>query len=328
MKKGKLDLKNLNEIIKNYVGVSKKQTLLSSSIGEDSCLIDLKKFDDDIMLISSDPITFTSKNIGKLSVIINTNDIYASGGKGYGIILNVFIPPNKTIEDFKKIMEEIHFECINHHLQILGGHTEVTDVVNDIVISVTIIGTSKKEHIVKTSTSKKGDLIFLTKTLGIEGTVILFDEFKNELKEILTNEEILLIEKFRDEISIKRECEILRNFKINSMHDVTEGGLIGALFEICVSSKNGFKIFEKNIEIHEVTKKICNYLKKDIYHLISSGNLLFTCDPIHEKNIKNAFLDKNLDCFVIGEIIEEGKYLINNGEDREILMDISDSFLN
>ena len=326
MKKGKIDLNNLNEVIKTYTGVQKKQTLLSSSIGEDSCLIDLKSFDDDIMLISSDPITFTSKNIGKLSVIINTNDIYASGGLGYGIILNVFIPPNKTIDDFKNLMEEIHKECIFHNLQILGGHTEVTDVINDIVVSVTIIGTSKKKYVVKTSSSNKGDLIFLTKTLGIEGTVVLFDEFRCELEKILTSNEIEEIEKFRDKISIRKECEILRSLKISSMHDITEGGLIGALFEMSMSSKNGFRIFKHNVIIHSVTKKICDYLKKDIYHLISSGNLLFTCESKYENLIKTAFSNENMECFLIGEVIEGGKYIINEDFDKEIPLNISDSF--
>lgn len=323
MKKGKIDLKDLNEIISSYVGVKKKQTILSSSIGEDSCLIDLKLLDEDIMLISSDPITFTSKNIGRLAVIINTNDIYASGGLGYGIMLNILIPTNRTLNDLKKIMEEIHDECINHNLQILGGHTEVTDAVNDIIISVTIIGTSKKQNVIKTSSSKKGDLIFLTKTLGIEGTIVLFDEHKSELKEILTEYEIQEIEKFREKLTIKNECEILRNININSMHDITEGGLIGALLEMSVSSKNGFKIFKEKIKIHDITKKICDYLNKDIFHLISSGNLLFTCDKEQKKIIQENFYNTDIECVIIGEVIEENQYYLDN---ERIPFDISDSF--
>lgn len=326
MKMGKLDLENLNEIIKTYVGVRKKQTILSSQVGEDTCLIDLKLFDDDIMMISSDPITFTSKNIGKLAVIVNTNDIYASGGKGYGIILNILIPPSKTFEDFKNVMEDIHKECIVHEIEILGGHTEITDVVNDIVVSVTIIGTSKKGEVVKTSCSNEGDLIFLTKTLGIEGTSILFDEFRDELSKILTCDEINEIEGFRESISIKKECEILRGFKISSMHDVTEGGLIGSLFEMSMSSKKGFRIFKRGVKIHSVTEKICNYLNKDVFHLISSGNLIFTCNPKYKKEIEDRFKERGVECFLIGEIIESGKYLMNDVEDHEIDFNISDSF--
>lgn len=328
MKKGKIDLKVLNNIIKNYTGMQKKQTIMSSNIGEDSCLIDLKSFNEDVILISSDPITFTSQNIGKLAVIINTNDIYASGGIGYGIILNIFLPTNKTIDDFENVMKEIHYECINHNLQILGGHTEVTDVVNDIVVSITIIGVANKDNIVNTGSSNKGDLIFLTKTLGIEGTIILFDEFNSKLKGILTDNDINEIENFRNKISIKEECEILRNFKLTSMHDVTEGGLLGALFEMSISSGNGFRIFKDKIIVHEITKKICNYLDKNVYNLISSGNLLFTCERKYEDVINQAFKDKNVDCFLIGEVIEEGKYFLNDNVDNELFLDISDSFFN
>lgn len=326
MKKGKIDLGNLKDIITFYTGVKKPETLLRPNIGEDCCIIDLKSLKDEVMLISSDPITFTSKDIGKLAVIVNTNDIYASGGKGYGIILNILLPENKTLEDFRETMNQIHNECIVHNLEILGGHTEVTDVVNDIVISVTIIGTSSKEEIVKTSTSKEGDLIFLTKTLGIEGTTILYNEFREELQDLLNEDEKKEIKKFCMNLSIKKECEILKNFKITSMHDVTEGGLIGALFEMSISSHNGFRIFKDKIDIHSVTKKICDYLNKDIYHLISSGSLIFTCEKDQKDIILEEFRKQNINCSLIGEVIPDGNYFINDGEDIEKHFDISDSF--
>ena len=328
MKKGKIDLKSLNEIISTYTGEKRAQTYISPKIGEDVCALDLKKFDEDVMLISSDPITFTSKNIGKLVITINTNDIYASGGVGYGIILNVFIPEDKTLDDFKNLMKDIHDECVLYNLEILGGHTEVTNVVNDIVVSVTIIGLGKKDSIVKTSTSNRGDAIFLTKTLGVEGTTILFDEFNSELIEVLTPQDLIEIEKFRDKLSIRKEAKLLRKFKITSMHDVTEGGLIGALFEMSISSNNGFRIFKDKIIVHDVTKKICQTLNKNIYRLISSGNLLFTCDKAQANNIINTFSNENIECSIIGEIIEDGKYFMNDGTDNIIDLDIEDSFFN
>lgn len=326
MRKGKIDLDNLKKIISSYTGVKKSETLLSSSIGEDCCIIDLKSLKDDVMLISSDPITFTSKDIGKLAVIINTNDIYASCGKGYGIIINILLPENKTLDDFKEVMNQIHTECLIHNLEILGGHTEVTDVVNDIVVSLTIIGTSSKENVVKTSTSREGDLIFLTKTLGIEGTVILYKEFKEELQNLLSEDEKIEIEKFCEMISIKEECEILEKFEITSMHDVTEGGLMGALFEMSISSQNGFRIFKDKIKVHNVTKKICEYLNKDVYHLISSGNLIFTCGKAQKDIILKEFEKQNIKCSLIGEMISKGNYFVNDGKDVEKSFDISDSF--
>ncbi|EIA27759.1 Putative AIR synthase related protein, partial [Candidatus Arthromitus sp. SFB-4] len=116
------------------------------------------------------------------------------------------IPPNKTIEDFKILMEEINSECIEHDLEILGGHTEVTNVVNDIVISATIIGTGNENDIVRTSTSKKGDLIFITKPLGIEGTILLFDTVKDKLSLDYYDD----IKKFREWLSVRKESMILR----------------------------------------------------------------------------------------------------------------------
>ena len=324
MRMGKLNLNDLDDIIKNYTGIRKKSTLLASGIGEDTCIIDIKSIKDNLMLISSDPITFTSKDIGRFSVIINSNDIYATGGNGYGIILTVLIPPNKTIEDFKILMEEINSECIEHDLEILGGHTEVTNVVNDIVISATIIGTGNENDIVRTSTSKKGDLIFITKPLGIEGTILLFDTVKDKLSLDYYDD----IKKFREWLSVRKESMILRNFDISSMHDITEGGLIGALFEMSYASRNGFRIFCENIEVHPLTREICSMLNKDVLRLISSGNLIFTSHETYMDEILEAFDKENIKCSVIGEIIDEGNYFIKyNGINNKIVNTIEDSYL-
>lgn len=328
MKKGKLDLKQLKNIIKKYTGIKRENTVLSSSIGEDCSIIDLKSFKDDLMLISSDPITFTSKNIGKLGVIINTNDIYATGGRGYGVILNIFLTENSTIDDFENIMEQIHNECLIHNIEILGGHTEVTDIVNDIMISMTIIGTSSKDNLVKTGSSNLGDMIFITKTLGIEGTTVLYDKYKDDILQILNEDDLKEIEEFRDKISIRNESLILNNFEITSMHDITEGGLIGALLEMSMASDKGFKIYKDKIGISTVTEKICSFLKVDILKLISSGNLIFTCNKIYGEQIQKELNQKGIECFLIGEIIESGNYILNDGYDKKIDFDTHDSFFN
>lgn len=325
MREGKLDLNDLKKVIESYTGIIHKETLVRPSIGEDSCVIDLNSLNEEVMFVSSDPITITSKDVGKLSIIINSNDIYASGGSCYGVILNVLLPPHKSVDDFENIMRDIHTECINHDLEILGGHTEVTDVVNDIVVCVTIIGFGNKNHVVKTSSLNVGDLIFLTKPLGIEGTVILFDSFKNDVKNILSEEELCEIEKFRNRISVKCESEILKNFNITSMHDVTEGGLIGALFEMSVSSRKGFEILKDKINVHSITEKICSHLNKDVYRLIASGNLLFTASKNLKDEIQNKFSSVGIECSVIGEVLEEGKYIFISESCDELKIDIKDS---
>ncbi len=324
MELGKLNLKDLKYILENYTGVKKKETLLRSALGEDVSVIDVKSLKDDLILISSDPITLTSENIGKFSIEINTNDIYSSGGEGYGVTLTILIPENKTLCDFKNIMEEIHKECIVHNLEILGGHTEVTKAVNDIVVCVTIIGVTKRNLLKKTSGCEEGDLIFLTKTLGIEGTLLLYKDFKEKFGDIYKKEE----EIFSNSISIREECRILREFNVSSMHDITEGGLLGALFEMSLSSGKGFKIFKENVKINPFTEKMCKEFNKDVLRLISSGNLLFTSKKEYKDEILNKMKEKNIECFMIGEIIKRDTYLINDkGKDINVPFHIKDSYL-
>lgn len=328
MELGKLKLSELQKILNDCKGYQRDEVILKSSIGEDSSAIDLSKIKNNIMLISTDPITFTSKNIGNLAVLINSNDIYASGGVPFGVLVTILLPPNKNLEDISCIMEDIHKQCFNNKIQILGGHTEVTESVNEIVVSITILGTTSNKNFVRTSTSCSFDKIILTKTLGIEGTSILLDEHYLELKNILNEDEIKEGKSFSNKISIKEECEILREFKINSMHDITEGGIIGALLEMSLSSGKGFRIYKEKINVSKVTSKICKYFNIDVLRLISSGNLLFTCSDLEFEKIEKRFKEMKIEYSLVGEIISEEKYILNeNGIDNEIDISIKDSFL-
>ena len=63
--------------------------------------------------------------------------------------------------------------CTNLGIQIAGGHTEVTDAVNQPIITVTGIGKVKRNACLKTANAKPGQDIVVSKYVGLEGTSIL-----------------------------------------------------------------------------------------------------------------------------------------------------------
>ena len=55
------------------------------------------------------------------------------------------------------------------------------------------------------------------------------------------------------------------------MHDVTEGGILGAVWEMCEIAGVGAEICFEDIPVTEVTKKISEHFGIDWLRLISSG---------------------------------------------------------
>ena len=126
-------------------------------------------------------------------------------------------------------MKEIAEETKKLNVEILGGHTEVTRAVNKIVVSCTAIGKGKKDKAIATSGAKEGDDIIVTKLLCLEGTTIVVNDYINKVKDILTEDEIKEANDYINEISVVKEGIIAGEFGVNSMHDITEGGVLGAL---------------------------------------------------------------------------------------------------
>ena len=137
---------------------------------------------------------------------------------------------------------------------------------------------------------QEGDAIIVTKQIGLEGTGIIATE--KDLSDILTSEEIDEAKSMLDQVSVVKEGVIAGNIGTHGMHDVTEGGILGAVWEMCHISGLGAKIDERAIPVSDITKKVAAHFDVDYLRLISSGCMLICCaqekkDEMIEK-IENA----------------------------------------
>jgi hydrogenase expression/formation protein HypE len=101
-------------------------------------------------------------------------------------------------------------------------------------------------------------------------------------------------------------------FGANSMHDATEGGILGAAWEVAESSEKGIEIFMEKIPVREVTRKIANIYGIDPYRLISSGSMLITTKNGTE--LIKILKSKGIPSEIIGRITEQGRYIVRDGE--------------
>ena len=308
---GKIPANILENIISKYIGVKKKEVLVGASIGEDCALLSVN---DENIVLSTDPITGTVNDLARLALNINVNDIVASGAVPIGVVLTILLPETTTLIDFENLMEQVNFYAKKLNLQVLGGHTEVTSAVNRPIISTTIIGKTINKRFISTSNAKVGQKIIMTKWAGLEGTSIIANEKKEELSKVFDEKFIFEAINTSNFLSILKESQIALQLDEICMHDVTEGGIFGACWEIAHASKCGINIYLENIPILKVTKKICNYFDINPYKLISSGSLLIT--TFNADKLITLLKNENINAAIIGEIVEkkQGKNIIFNGK--------------
>ena len=223
---GKLDSELLEKIVFENIHYRRPEVLTRPGIGEDCAVMDFDAYD---CVISTDPITAAISDIGRLAIHISCNDVASNGVQPIGIMLAALLPVGTTAEEIEEMMHQAAVAAEALEVEIIGGHTEVTSAVNKPVIVSTAVGRGDKETAGQMESPKPGDVVMMTKSAGLEGAGIIACDFEKELNEVLTEEELAHAKSLLDRVSVVKEGVLAGKIGTSGMHDVTEGGILGAL---------------------------------------------------------------------------------------------------
>ena len=315
MKIGKVPENVLERSVFKQLHTKRPEVLMGAGIGEDCAAVKLAE--DEIFILSTDPITGTAKDIGKLAIQITVNDLASSGAEPVGVLLTILLPPEAKESHLKKIMEQMEEACAAANVQIMGGHTEVTPVVNQPVVTVCGVGKVKEGKLVVTSGAKPGMDIVVTKWVGIEGTSIIAKEKEEELK---TRFSASFIDKAKDldvYLSVLSEAAVAIKHGVAAMHDMSEGGVFGALWELGEAGNCGLKVDLRKITMRQETIELTNHLNINPYLIASSGSLLMvTSDGL---GLVSDLAEAGIAASIIGKITEDNDRIIVNEDEKRFL---------
>ncbi len=259
---------------------SDEQMLIGPSVGEDAAAIKLTS-SDEVLVLKSDPITFTTNRLGYYAVVVGANDVATTGATARWLLSTLLLPEGVNAARAQQIITEVDEFCSRHSIQLCGGHTEITKVVTQPVVVAQLAGTVARSCLLKKSDLSTGDRILLTKAVAIEGTAIIAHEFPEELRRLgLSESDLLRAQQLLHDpgISILEEARAAARLDgVTAMHDVTEGGLATALEELSTAANCRFLIDRNKIRILPETSKICQLLGLDPLGLLGSGSLLIAC---------------------------------------------------
>ncbi|MCR5481251.1 MAG: AIR synthase family protein [Clostridia bacterium] len=320
---GKLDSEILKKIVFENIHYRRPEVRKRPGIGEDCAVVDFGGYD---CVMSTDPITAAVSDIGRLSIHISCNDIASNGVQPVGIFLAVMLPLGTTEEDISHIMKQAADAAAAVNVEIIGGHTEITHAVNQPVIVSTAVGRSPAGFSASAEDMREGDVILMTKKAGIEGTGVIASDYGKELSKILSQQEISEARAMLDSVSVVKEGVAAGNVGTAGMHDITEGGLLGAVWELCQISGLGALVEKDKVPVSDLTKKICDYFGINPLRLISSGCMLIMVHPENEDAVKNAVTAEGVEISRIGVITgkKDGILLKSGSTTEEILPPAAD----
>lgn len=315
MKIGKVPENVLKRSVIKQIHTRRAEVLLGAGVGEDCAAVKLAE--DETFVISTDPITGTVHDIGTLAIQITVNDLASAGAEPLGVLLTVLLPEAVEEADLKKMMAQVEEACAKTNIQVMGGHTEVTAAVTQPVISVCGVGKVKDGQLVSTAGARPGMDILVTKWIGIEGTSILAKEKEQELLTRFAQPFLDKAKAMDQYLSVLPEAAVAVRSGVAAMHDVTEGGIFGALWEMAEASGVGLEIDLKKIPIRQETVEICEFFGLNPYQLISSGCMLMASSDGH-RLVRELNLAQ-IPAAVIGKATEGNDRVLWNEEERRFL---------
>lgn len=301
---GKLKNETLGEVVFSEIDQVRTDILIRPGVGEDCAAI---AYGDLACVLTTDPITGSGSQLGRLAVNVCLNDIASSGAEGVGLMLTLLCPVGTKPHEIQSILREANQAAKALGVEIIGGHTEITDAVNRTIVSATAVGKMKSKDLISTSGANAGDWLYMTKQVATEGTAIIANDREMALKAFLTDSELNQAKAMMEQISVVSEGQIGVLSGVSAMHDATEGGVLGAIHELCEASGAGCVVFKNQFTLSPITEKICKQFDIDPFKLISSGTMIMTINPVNagllESNLSAAgivfskigYLTENLD---------------------------------
>ncbi len=315
MKVGKVPENVLKRSVFKQLHTKRPEVLLGAGIGEDCAAVKLNQ--DEIFVLSTDPITGATQDIGSLAIHITMNDLASAGAEPVGVLLTILLPEGTQEQELRDIMGQLEEGCAQAGVQIMGGHTEVTRVVNQPLITVCGVGKAKEGQLVSTAGARPGNDIVITKWIGLEGTSILAKEKRQELLERYPAHMIETARGFDRYLSVLPEAAVAVKCGVTAMHDVTEGGIFGALWELAESSGIGLEIDLKKIPIRQETVEVCEFFGINPYQLISSGSMLIAAED--GSLLVQELQKQGIHAVLVGKATKGNDRILLNEEERRFL---------
>ena len=203
-----------------------------------------------------------------------------------------------------EIFGQLRDACSEIGVSLIGGHTEVTYGLDRPIAVGAMLGEVDNDKAILSSGVQPGDSLILTKGVAVEGTSILAREAANQLAECGIDSDV--VERtagflFDPGISVLKDAHIAaESGEVHAMHDPTEGGLSGGLYELAAASGVGFDIEATSIPILSECRQFCEALGLAPLGLIASGSLLAAVAPSSADAILAALSNEGIDARVIG----------------------------
>jgi hydrogenase maturation factor len=300
---GKLPPELLRGLVLGKLGARRAETLVRAAVGVDCAAISLDE-GGWACVLKTDPITTATSGAGRLAVHVVCNDLATAGAEPIGLLATLLFPAGIQPERIAQLASEIDRTARELNVEVLGGHTEVAPGLRHPLVVMSGVGRARADQLLTAAGAKPGQALVLTKAAALEGTHILANDLAERLAGAVAEDLLAEARGYAAELSVLPEARLAIELGATAMHDPTEGGILGAVWEMAEASGCGVLVEAERIPVREATRAICDALGADPLRLIASGALLIACpdgQPVVDALVKHGIPAAQIGQFTTGE---------------------------
>jgi len=332
---GKISSTIFNELIFPRLGAKSEKVLVGPQHGVDVGIVEIG---DKAVSFTCDPVFIVPEygwqRAAWFAIHIIASDAVTCGLKPGFLSIDLNLPMEMTREQLETVWDTMHRECERLGISIICGHTaRYEDCHYPMVGGATIVGIGGKDEYVTPKLAQAGDKIIITKGPAIEATGI----FATMLPQLISKEfgldfsqraqqifyQMSVVEDAMTAVSVG-----VRENGITTMHDATECGVWGGLYELAQAAGLGTRVEKEQIVVEDCVKEICGYFGIDPYASISEGTLIIACREHKAQEVVKTLTQKGIKSSIVGELTEpeKGMVLVSEGTEGKLQHPIVDPF--
>lgn len=335
-KVGKFSQEMMERIVYQRLGKNRSEILEGPNHGLDNAVVRLGS--NQVLIVTSDPLSVIPelglRDSAWLSVHLLASDLSTCGFPPQFIMANFSLPPHMTDAEFEEYWAAFDEACNELDVAILGGHSgryvgsDYTVIGGGVMMTV-----APEDRYLSSSMAATGDAVIMTKGVAIATTGILARTFPETIERAYGSAFLKEAQSHFHQFSTVQDALTaasvgLRDEGVTAMHDVTEGGLLGALYELTQASNVGIVIDLSSVIMTQEAKGVCDLFDLDPYLTLSEGTLIITVKEDKAQEVVRALKSKGIAAKRIGKIvdIERGRWIEINEERRPLRKPSTDPY--
>jgi len=332
---GKISPEIFNELIYPRLGAKNKSVIVGPQHGVDVAIVEIG---DKAVALTTDPVFIVPEygweRAAWFAIHILASDAVTSGLKPKYLSIDLNLPMEMTKAQLEIVWDTMHRECVKLGIAVVCGHTARYENCHyPMVGGATVICVGEKDEYVTPKMAKSGDKIIITKGPAIEATGIFAAMFPKLLETEFGPDFSRRAQEIFYKMSVVKDALTavvvgVRDDGVTSMHDATECGVWGGLYETAQAANLGVRVEKERIVVEDCVTEICRYFGIDPYASISEGTLIIACKDHKAEKVVKALSRKGIKSSIVGELInpKHGMILVENGKERKLKHPVVDPF--